>query len=419
MFKVQCSGLILSFVFKMNKICLLADRHSLYDDRAYWKISLSLKNNGYEVFMIIIGNENEEGTTQEGVHFKLIKRKQFISQTHLNYLFKKIFPVKSEYEEALEYCAKIRADLYQIEDLRLNRIVRRLKNLPHKPKLIYDLREPRDNNLKDIKFKDSFLPKFLTGLYADYIQKWEYKMMRNYDYALAVDDGIYNRIKKNVPQLPVDLIYNFTNLKSSRRNISFEEKRYDAAYVGGVNKIRGGITAVKAAKIVSERFPDFKLLLLGKIHEDDIKNEIHKFIEKNHLQKNIIIKDAVPYEEVPDYYNDIKIGLNPLLYAKAHLEIIQIKLFEYMNYGIPIITSNFGYMQKYIEENEVGLTISPGDENALANAIINLMSDHNLYKKFSENGIRSVDEKFNWNMMEKKLLAIYDSLLTNEGNRQK
>src|SRR5690606_255524 len=116
----------------------------------------------------------------------------------------------------------------------------------------------------------------------------------------------------------------------------------------------------------------------------------------NKLEKNIIIQDSVPYKEVSEYYNQIKIGLNPLLYAKAHLEIIQIKLFEYMNYGIPIITSNFGYMQKYVEENEVGISVLPDDENALAQAVVSLLTNRDLYEKFSQNGIRAVDEKFNW-----------------------
>ncbi|HLV24318.1 MAG TPA: glycosyltransferase [Moheibacter sp.] len=397
----------------MKRICLLADRHSLYDDRGYWKISVSLKNNGFEVFMVIIGDKNGEGMTTEGIHFKCIKRKQYLGQRHFNYLLKKFLPIKTEYDEALEYCAKIKADIYQFEDLRLNRITKQLKNLPHKPKLVYDLREPRDNNLKDIQFKSSPLPKFLIDFYADSVQNWEYKMMKYFDFALAVDDGIYNRIRKNVPQIPVELIYNFTNLKSSRKNVPFEEKKYDAAYVGGVNKIRGGITAVKAAKIVSAQIPDFKLLLLGKIHEKDVRVEIEEFILKHELEKNIIIQDSVPYKEVPNYYNHIKIGLNPLFYAKAHLEIIQIKLFEYMNYGIPIITSNFGFMQKYVEENEVGLTVPPTDEKALAEAIISLLNNGDLYEKFSKNGIRAVDEKFNWDVMEEKLLKIYDSLLKN------
>lgn len=395
----------------MKKICLIADRHWLYDDRAYWKMALSLINNGYEVHYVIIGDSEGEGTTDEGVHFKQIKRYTYLPAVHLNYIFKKIFPVRTEYDEAFDYCAKIKADVYQTEDLRVNRIIGRLKNLPHKPKLIYDIREPRDNNLKDITFKNSGIPKKLTDTYADLIQKWEYKKVRLYDYVFAVDDGIYNRVRKNVPEMPVKLIYNFTNLRSTRQNISFENRKYDAAYVGGISTIRGAKLGFKAAKIVTEKFPEFKLLYLGHIYEQDLKKELTEFIRENNLENNVIWIDYVPYDTVGDYYNQIKIGLNPLLYAKAHLEIIQIKLFEYMNYGIPIIASNFGYMQKYVQENNVGMTITPDNAEELAEAIIKLLTDKELYNRYSSNGIKAVDEKYNWDIMERELLKVYRELL--------
>lgn len=396
----------------MKKICFLADRHLLYDDRTYWKQAISAMKHGFEVYYVVLGDEEGEGVTKEGIYFKQIKRKQYWPNRYINYLFKKIFPVKTEYDIAFEYCKKIKADIYQNEDLRINRIIHRLKRLPHHPKLIYDIREPRDNNLKDIEFKTSALPVFFTHLYADYIQKWEYKKAKMYHYLLAVDDGIYRRLQRNVPGVPQKIIYNFTNLKSSRQNIPAENKKFDAAYVGGISRDRGGLVSVKAAKYVVEKMPDFKLLLLGKIYDEVLKREIVQFISDNQISDNVILQDYVPYKEIAHYYNNIKIGLNPLLRIKAHEEIIQIKLFEYMNYGIPIITSNFGYMQSYIEENETGVAIEPNDEKLLADTIINLLKDKERYQKYSKNGVRAVDEKFNWDIMEKELLAIYDTLLT-------
>lgn len=394
----------------MKTICILADRHTLYDDRTYWKQAISLVNHGFDVHYVVIGDQNGDGITKEGIRFRQIKRYKYLPQRYLNYIFKKL-PVKTEYDEAFEYCKDIKADIYQIEDLRLNRIIHKLKRLQHHPKLVYDIREPRDNNLKDITFRDSWIPKFLTNAYADHIQRWEYKNSVLYDHILAVDDGIYNRVIKNVPEVPVSKIYNFTNLKSTRQNVLYEQKKYDAAYVGGISQIRGAKMGLLAAKIIIKKIPDFKLLYLGPIYEMDLKNEMLDFVKQNNLENNVIFEDFVPYEKISDYYNLIKIGLNPLLYAKAHLEIIQIKLFEYMNYGIPIITSNFGYMQKYVEDNEVGITIAPGDAEALANAVIKLLSDRALYDKFSSNGIKVVDEKFSWEIMEKKLISIYEELL--------
>ena len=125
----------------------------------------------------------------------------------------------------------------------------------------------------------------------------------------------------------------------------------------------------------------------------------------------MILKDFVPHQEVSDYFNQIKIGLNPLLFAKTHEEIIQIKLFEYMNFGIPIITSNFGYMKKYVLENNVGIAIEPNDEKLLANTILDLLNDRKAFDEFATNGIKAVDERYNWDIMEEMLLETYQFLL--------
>ncbi len=85
-----------------------------------------------------------------------------------------------------------------------------------------------------------------------------------------------------------------------------------------------------------------------------------------------------------------------------------------MNFGIPIVASSFGYMKKYVEENEVGLTAEAGGEKELADAIIRLLTDAVLYEKCSRNGIKAVDERYNWDIMKDKFLAVYSGLLDKE-----
>ncbi|MCH5599301.1 hypothetical protein [Niabella ginsengisoli] len=73
-------------------ICIIADKHDLYDDRAYWKQALSLLEEGFLVHYIVVNSdESNQGVTKEGVSFYLIKRKQYIPSIILNYLIKKAF----------------------------------------------------------------------------------------------------------------------------------------------------------------------------------------------------------------------------------------------------------------------------------------------------------------------------------------
>lgn len=396
---------------KQIKVCVLADQHSLYDSRIYWKEAVSLVKKGYNVHYICIGDKEDSGTTKEGVNYILIKRKKYIKTRILNYLLKKFSFISSEYDEAINYCKKINPSVYHVHDTRINRILNSLKKISPEAKFIYDVHEPLDKNLKDYRFKNSKIPKLITNYYADYIQKWEYTKASQYDYILTTDDGLYNRFKKNIPSARIEIIYNFTNLENKRLNLSYEEKIYDAAYIGGLSKIRGALIALKATKLVIKEVPNYKLLLLGKIYDLELEREVVSFIKTNQLENNVILKDFVPHQEVSNYYNQIKIGLNPLLYVKAHEEIIQIKLFEYMNFGIPIITSDFGYMKQYVEKNNVGITIQPNDENLLASAIIKLLQNKPIFNTYSTNGIKAVDEKYNWNKMEDRLFNIYENLL--------
>ena len=47
------------------KICFIADKHNLFDDRIYWKMAVPLSRLGYNVHYLLIGNRDENGETNE------------------------------------------------------------------------------------------------------------------------------------------------------------------------------------------------------------------------------------------------------------------------------------------------------------------------------------------------------------------
>ena len=389
------------------------DRRGLYDDRAYWKQAIALKNQGYNIYYFVISyfEKADKGITKEGIHFQIIESKNYIENVLINYTYKKIFSAKNEFDEMFELVKEIQPDLVQFVDLRPLRLLDKIKKLKSSPKLIYDIREPRDNNLLDLRMKEWKMPFAIKKMYAHHIQNWEYKQAKKCDYLIAVDNGIENRIKNNVKSVPHATIYNFTNLRDTREHIPLENRTYDAAYFGGLSEIRGAKTIVEATKIIKDYKRNIKVLLLGNAHTPDLQKWLTNFIAENDLQNNLIWKKQVAFQEVSGYYNQVKIGLNPLHYAKAHVDIIQIKLFEYMNYGLPIITSNFGEMERYVIENQVGISIEPNNPRLLAESLLNFLRDKEKMDLYSKNGVRAVDSKFNWNVMEKKYIDIINQLL--------
>ena len=54
------------------------------------------------------------------------------------------------------------------------------------------------------------------------------------------------------------------------------------------------------------------------------------------------------------------------------------KLYEYQAVGKPIICCSNGIPGTYVEETKSGLVVSPGDYEALTQAVINLKANPNL-----------------------------------------
>lgn len=396
---------------KQLKVCFISDGHSLYDDRMYWKEALSLQKRGYKVYIVLADEISETGVTEQGIEFYKVKRVSYSTQKLINYPLKRIY--YKTHAEMQKIAAFIAADVYHVQDDKPNNFIQNIKKLPHQPKLIYDAREPIDNNLKLFK-KGKGIKKFLLDGFADYLQWKEYRKSKLYDLIITVDDGLKNRFLKHTDNKNIEVVYNFTNQAGDRQTVEYSAKEYDAIYCGGISIERGFYTILKSTKLIIDKRPNYKVLLLGNIFEQALKDDLKKFITENKLEKNLIWIDSVRFDQVSNYYNQSKIGINILHPHAAFRDIIQIKLFEYMNFGLPIITSNFGEMQNYVLNNKVGISINPFNEQELADAVLELLSNRNKYELFSKNGISAVDEKYNWSLMDEKLALLYDKILNKD-----
>lgn len=388
------------------KVCFLADKHSLYDDRIYWKMAISLLKKGYEIHYLFIGKEEEIGITEEGVHYISLKIQKFSNNRYINYLIKYSRP-KTNYDRLFEKAKELNADIYHFHDLNINKIGKKLKELPQKPVVIYDVRDPFAQNIKDYIGNESIL-KPMINLYANYIDSWEKRCAKYYDYVISNEENLRDDFRQVLPKEKVDVIYNYTYLHKYRKDIP---KEYDLIYCGGITKYRGAFQIIKAVEILKEDFPNIKLIFLGNFFTKGFKLKMERMIQAFDLRANIVLKDSVPYNEVVDYYNKSKIGLGIFLPIKTHHIILQIKIFEYMAMGLPIVGSHFGHINNYIRREKVGLTVDPSNSMNIAEAIKKLLNDKLLYTTCSKNAIIAVEEKYHWETMEEKLFSIYDQLL--------
>ena len=116
----------------------------------------------------------------------------------------------------------------------------------------------------------------------------------------------------------------------------------------------------------------------------------------------------IPHERVFELISKSWIGLNMLEESFNNNFGIQIKIFEYMVCGVPILGSeNVYYFKKFVVEESAGEAVKYGDVKGATEAMLRILEN---YQEYSENCIKAV-KKYNWKEEAKKLVSFYDKML--------
>ncbi|MBS7646791.1 glycosyltransferase [Candidatus Bathyarchaeota archaeon] len=167
-------------------------------------------------------------------------------------------------------------------------------------------------------------------------------------------------------------------------------------YAGAIAHDRGLILIGEAIKDLR----DVRLILAGRVFDYTLI----------HLLKNSNVR-YVGLLEATEVINLERIAdVIPVLYDPS-IPINRVaspnKLFEAMMLGVPVITN---VCRDVVAEAHCGLIVDY-DVEEVRNAIIRLKNDPSLRRKLGENGRRAFEQKYNWNLMEKRLLRLYDHIL--------
>ena len=169
--------------------------------------------------------------------------------------------------------------------------------------------------------------------------------------------------------------------------------------------IRGSYQLLEAMKRVAAAVPDVQCIVLGKYAYGDAQ-AYRDAIRQAGLDKVISMIDAVPYAEVPAYIAVSRIGL--ILFQPGlpnHTLAMPHKLFDYMREAKPVIAPAFSLeVARIVREADCGILVDVTAPEAIADAMLDLLRDPGKAERLGQNGRRLVEEKYNWQQDEKRLL---------------
>lgn len=201
------------------------------------------------------------------------------------------------------------------------------------------------------------------------------------------------------------IIYNSPREVEFKYTSTHDSKNITIFYGGGVGKDRGIediITAIDSLENV-------QLNVMGYCGYTDYREKLAK---KCNNRSNInLFLNAVPHDEI--IKNTLNSDLLFALYDPAipnNKYASPNKLFEAMMCGKPILVSDGTSMAKLVNRHKLGIVVPYGDVKSIRKAILSIKSNPRFAKELGENGKRAFHNFYSWNIMEKKLLNVYDKL---------
>ena len=146
---------------------------------------------------------------------------------------------------------------------------------------------------------------------------------------------------------------------------------------------------------------DIQLMVIGAGADPIYENMLNK-ISKN----KIIMKEAVPFNDIPQYLHAADLVVLPQKKTSQSYGQIPAKLFDAMAMAKPIIASNVSDMALILEN--CGIIVEPGDISTLAEKITWVFSNPKEAEKIGIRARTKCIEKYSWDVMEKKLVEIFD-----------
>lgn len=256
------------------------------------------------------------------------------------------------------------------------------------------------------------LPEVINRPLVKKIWNWvANRTIPNLKYAYTVGNGLAGIFEKQYG-VQFDVIRNVPFRGTILEGLDLEKsfKPYDNSnkaillYQGALNDGRG-------LEEVIEAMPKIQNAELWLVGEGDLSQVLRKKAKNLGLLENGIhfLGYKTP-KELKEITLKATVGLN-LLQNKGlnYYYSLANKAFDYIQAGIPSVNMEFPEYQHINKETEVFYLIADLEKETLANALNQLLSNQELYKKLQNNCL-AARKRFIWENEEIKLLKFYESV---------
>lgn len=228
-------------------------------------------------------------------------------------------------------------------------------------------------------------------------------IVNDMDYALS--SSIRNFREKVVEITPPIPPYNRKNPANFRRKYNLKENEVVIGFLGRLVYEKGLEYLIKAVPLVLKKMPNARFIIAGEGEEiaggrkHSVKEDLMEL--SSQFKDRVLFPGFLPKESLEEFYSTCGVLVLPSIAPLESFGMVQV---EAMLCGTPVVAVDRPGVRTPVVKTKMGLLVPPRNEQALAGAIVDILSNR-------ENFIKprgQVAELFS----SEKTVAIYEKLFS-------
>jgi glycosyltransferase involved in cell wall biosynthesis len=336
-----------------RKVAILSSVHLALDNRVFYREARTLARAGYDVTLIAVHDRDE---VRDGVRIRALPR---VARRRRPLLWR-----------ALAQMARATGvDVFHFHDPELLLLSPWLRQATGRP-TIYDIHEA---NADFIAVKE-YIPVVARRPLAGLFRRLEPRLAAGESGLIFADEAIAADFASFAG--PKATLFNFPGQPLIDAGASATAARREpiVLYLGGMERNRGAELMLDAFAQVVARMPAARLRLVGHFAPPGLEGEMRAEAARRGIGHAVEFVGRVPFDQVGAHLAAARVGWVTWGAAAKNQKNIPTKLFEYMAYGLPVVSSDLPSTRPFVPP-DVGLLAGADDAAGHAAALLRLLGN--------------------------------------------
>ena len=193
--------------------------------------------------------------------------------------------------------------------------------------------------------------------------------------------------------------------RKAKQELGFNPDDIAVLSVGRLYARKGLFTLIESIPAVVRRFPRAKFIISGKGQSNEMKKLV-AHAQKLGVNDNIVFTGYYPDRKLPRLYQAADVFAFSTFYENLPFAVL-----EALSTGLPVVTTRVGGIPEMIDSGKNGFLVQPFNAQELSDRILYLLEHPAAASEMALLARKIILERFDWRLIVKKVLAVYDEAL--------